>query len=181
MVKYLEISNALKTVDDDDGGGGGGGGGGAGGDNQVTDRYLVFIAGNALLVEVGGEGRVAIRINRIHVEVATVYLNDALSFVPCFKYVDSEDIILFTSRQLHYLVDKGGQFNENYYGMKHELIECITSEQVYVDLNDEHVFKAFKLSELLTESKTVLHAPDYLLQARPHATQLGWHARTLPS
>ena len=38
-------------------------------------------------------------------------------------------MILFTSRQLHYLVDKGGQFNENYYGMKHELIECITSEQ----------------------------------------------------
>jgi hypothetical protein len=100
------------------------------------------------------------------VEVATVYLNGALSFVPCFKYVDSEDVIFFTSRQLHYLVDKGGQFNENYYGMKHELIECITSEQVYVDLNDEHVFKAFKLSELLTESKTVLHAPDYLLQVR---------------
>ena len=101
--------------------------------------------------------------------MATVYLNDALSFVPCFKYarvtvfvglrvrvrdsvmnspffpyppprpcpaiypplryVDSADVILFTSRQIHYLVDKGGQFNENYYGMKHELIECITSEQ----------------------------------------------------
>ena len=40
-------------------------------------------------------------------------------------------MILFTSRQLHYLVDKGGQFNENYYGMKHELIECITSEQAH--------------------------------------------------
>ena len=149
MVKYLEISNALRTVGDDDDGEGGG----AGGDGQVSDRYLVFIAGNALLLEVGDGGKVAIRINRIHVEVATVYLNDALSFVPCFKYaplstpphltslpsyhpsstparyVDSADVILFTSRQLHYLVDKGGQFNENYYGMKHELIECITSEQ----------------------------------------------------
>ena len=74
---------------------------------------------------------------------------------------------------------------------------------MYVDLNDEHVFKAYmlsnptpntpnpnpntpdpntthpnpsapnprqayKLSELLTESKTVLHAPDYLLQASPN-------------
>ena len=56
--------------------------------------------------------------------------------MPCFKYADSEDVILFTSRNIHYLVDKAGQFNENYYGMKHELIECIQSEQVFVDLND---------------------------------------------
>ena len=78
----------------------------------MSERYLVFIAGNALLVEVGDGGRVAIRNNRVGVEVplstctvpltpplpltpnptpsthqvATVYLNDALSFVPCFKY-----------------------------------------------------------------------------------------------
>jgi hypothetical protein len=52
----------------------------------------------------------------------------------------------------------------SYYGMKHELIECITSIEVFVDLNDEHVFKSFKLSELLTESKTVIYFPDYLLQ-----------------
>ena len=50
-------------------------------------------------------------------------------YLPPLRYVDSADVILFTSRQIHYLVDKGGQFNENYYGMKHELIECITSEQ----------------------------------------------------
>ena len=49
-------------------------------------------------------------------------------------------------------------------GMKHELIECIESEQAYVDLNDNHVFKQFKLSELLTESKTVFYAPHFLLQ-----------------
>ena len=84
--------------------------------------------------------------------------------MPCFKYADSEDVILFTSRNIHYLVDKAGQFNENYYGMKHELIECITSEQLFVDLNDDHVFKSYKLSELLTESKTVIYGPDYLLQ-----------------
>lgn len=80
------------------------------------------------------------------------------------RYADSEDVILFASRNIHYLVDKAGQFNENYYGMKHELIECILSEQSYVDLNDRHVFKQFKLSELLTESKTVLYFPDFLLQ-----------------
>ena len=38
--------------------------------------------------------------------------------------------------------------------------------QVFVDLNDDHVFKRFKLSELLTESKTVLYAPDFLLQVQ---------------
>jgi hypothetical protein len=67
---------------------------------------------------------------------------------------------------MHYLVDKGGQFNENYYGMKFELLECINSEQIFVDLDDEHCFKMFKLSDLLTESKTVVHFPDYLLQTR---------------
>lgn len=34
-----------------------------------------------------------------------------------------------------------------------------------MDLNDEHVFKSFRLSELVTESKTVVYFPDYLLQA----------------
>ena len=53
----------------------------------------------------------------------------AISFVPCFKYADVEDVVLFTSPHIHYLVDRGGQFNENYYGMKHELLENITSEQ----------------------------------------------------
>ena len=48
--------------------------------------------------------------------------------------------------------------------MKHELIECIDSEEVFVDLNDEHVFKFFPLAELLTESKTVVYFPDFLLQ-----------------
>ena len=70
-------------------------------------------------------------------QVATVFFSEAISFVPCFKYSDSEDMILFTSRNIHYLVDKAGQFNENYYGMKHELLENILSEVCYVDLNDE--------------------------------------------
>ena len=48
--------------------------------------------------------------------------------------------------------------------MKHELIDCIDSEEVFVDLNDEHVFKFFPLAELLTESKTVVYFPDFLLQ-----------------
>jgi hypothetical protein len=63
-------------------------------------------------------------------------------------------------------VDRGGQFNENYYGMKFELLECINSEQIYIDLNDEHCFKVYKLCELLTESKTVVYFPDYLLQTQ---------------
>ena len=35
-----------------------------------------------------------------------------------------------------------------------------------VDLNDEHCFKKYKLSELVTESKTVFYYPDYLLQVQ---------------
>ena len=63
----------------------------------------------------------------------------AISFVPCFKYADSEDVILFASSNIRYLVDQGGQFCTDYYGMKHELIECINSVEVFVDLNDEQV------------------------------------------
>jgi hypothetical protein len=144
MVKYIEISNVFRAADSE-------------------DQYLVFIADNALFVEVSSGG-VTIRINKIVVEIATIFFNEAISFIPCFKYADSEDVILFTSRNLHYLVDQGGQFNSDYYGMKHELIECINSEEVTVDLNDDHVFKKVKLSELLTESKTVIYGPDYLLQ-----------------
>ena len=50
--------------------------------------------------------------------------------------------------------------------------------QAYVDLNDEHVFKFFKLSELLNhntgESKLVFFAPHYLLQVtkRQHLINL---------
>ena len=47
----------------------------------------------------------SIRINKILVEIATIFFNAAISFVPCFKYADSEDVILFTSRNIHYLVD----------------------------------------------------------------------------
>ena len=49
-------------------------------------------------------------------------------------------------------------------GMKHELLGCIASEEVFIDANDEHVFKEFRLDTLCSESKTVLYAPDYLLQ-----------------
>jgi hypothetical protein len=146
MVKYIEISNVFRAVDSE-------------------DQYLVFIADNALFVEVSSGG-VTIRINKIVVEIATIFFNEAISFIPCFKYADSEDVILFTSRNLHYHVDSGGQLNSDYYGMKHELIECINSEEVTIDLNDDHVFEKKKLSELLTESKTVIYGPDYLLQVQ---------------
>eukprot|EP01043_Picozoa_sp_COSAG02_P023858 COSAG02_NODE_1285_length_13457_cov_11.145606_9_plen_1761_part_00 len=152
MVKYMEIKNAFQAVDSD-------------------RHFLVFIADNALQVEVVAAGGVAISINKTPVQVATIFFNEAISFVPCFKYADSADVILFASPNIHYLVDNGGQFCTDYYGMKHELMECITSEEVYVDLNDEHVFKEFKLSELRSESKTVLHAPDFLLQV-PSRQQL---------
>ena len=147
MVKYVEFANVFGTVDDD-------------------TKFLIFIGDNALRINGSTSGAVTVSINQIDIEVATIFFNSAISFVPCFKYADSEDVIMFTSNNLHFLVDNGGQFNPDYYGMKHELIECIHSEEVFVDMNDEHVFKSFKLSELLTESKTVFYFPDYLLQVQ---------------
>lgn len=44
--------------------------------------------------------------------------------------------------------------------MKHELCECILSEELFIDLNDDHVFKKCMISELLTESKIVVFAPN---------------------
>ena len=73
-------------------------------------------------------------------------------------------VILFTSPNIHYLIDRGGQFNENYYGMKYELMDLIVSDQMYIDMDDETKFKQTKFSEILGESKTVLYAPHYLLQ-----------------
>ena len=90
MVKYIEVSNVFRASD---------------------DRFLIFIADNALLVQLAPSGGVVITINRIPVEIATIFFNDAISFVPCFKYADSDDVIFFTSRSIHYLVDKGGQFS----------------------------------------------------------------------
>ena len=145
MVKYVEIRNVFKAIDSD-------------------QHYLLFIADNALLLEVESGGSVTIRISKIAVEVATIFFNQAISFLTCFKYADSEDVILFASRNIKYMVDSGGQFDSNYYGMKHELIQCITSEELFLDLDDQHVFKEFKLSELITESKTVVYFPDFLLQ-----------------
>jgi len=156
LVKYVEISNVFRASD-------------------RRDEFLVFVADNALRVTVGADGRgVAVRINRITVEVATIFLNAAASFLPCFKYADSDDVVLFASKNVHYHVDGGGQFNADYYGMKHDLVECIVSEEVFVDLNDDHVFRKEKLSDLLTESKTILYFPDYLLQVtcRAHLINL---------
>ena len=47
--------------------------------------------------------------------------------------------------------------------MKHELIECICSDEIYVDLNDDPQFRRVKLSELITESKVLVYFPDYML------------------
>jgi hypothetical protein len=146
MFKYVEIKNVFRILD------------------ESKEKYLIFVADNSILIEVANRTNMNIRVNNISVEVANLFFNEAISFLPCFRYIDGEDIVLFTSRNMHFHVDNGGQFHTDYYGMRHELIECINSEESFVDLNDDHVFKRAKLSELLTESKTVLYFPDYLLQ-----------------
>jgi hypothetical protein len=97
MVKYIEFANVFRAADSE-------------------QHYLMFIADNALVMEVSGTGGVAISINGIDVEVATIFFNEAISFVPCFKYSDAEDVIFFASKSIHYLVDQGGQFCTDYYG-----------------------------------------------------------------
>ncbi len=144
MVKYIEISNVFQAL-------------------SSKEQYLIFIADNSIMVDVMEDGRMNIRINQVDAKVATIYFNEAISFIPCFKYTEGEDVIIFTSRNIHYLVDKGGQFCPDYYGMKHELMECITSVELFVDLNDDPQFDEKKLSDLLTESKVVVYFPDYYL------------------
>lgn len=144
MVKYIEFTNVFQAL-------------------SKEEQYLIFIAENVILIDVLEDGKMSIRINKVDAKVATIYFNEAISFIPCFKYSEGEDIIIFTSPNIHNLVDSGGQFCPDYYGMKHELIECITSEELYIDLNDDPKFRSNKLSELLSESKVVVYFPDYML------------------
>ena len=144
MVKYIEFTNVFQTL-------------------SSEEQYLIFIGDNVILVDVVDGREMNIRINQVDASVSTIFFNEAMSFIPCFKYAEGEDIILFTSRNIHYLVDKGGQFCPDYYGMKHELIDCMFSEELYSDLNDDPRFKQSKLSDLVTESKVVVYFPDYLL------------------
>jgi hypothetical protein len=144
MVKYIEISNVFRAI-------------------SSNEQYLVFIGDNSILIDVDGNA-MSIRINQVKAEISTIMFNEAISFIPCFKYSEGgEDVILFTSKNIHYHVDKGGQFCSDYYGMKVELVECIISDELFVDLNDDIAFEKKKLSEIITESKVVLYFPDYLL------------------
>jgi hypothetical protein len=45
--------------------------------------------------------------------------------------------------------------------MKHEMIDYISIDQIYVDLNESIKFKEHKLPALIKESKTVLYGPNY--------------------
>ena len=92
MVKYIEATNVFRIL------------------NDSKEQYLIFIANNTLAVDVVDRTGMEICVNSIPVEVATVFFNDAISFVPCFRYTDSEDVILFTSRNFKFHVDSAGQY-----------------------------------------------------------------------
>eukprot|EP00804_Cyclotella_cryptica_P011896 CCRYP_004399-RA/>CCRYP_004399-RA protein AED:0.06 eAED:0.06 QI:211/0.78/0.8/1/0.71/0.6/15/1860/1813 len=144
MVKYIEISNVFRAL-------------------SLEEQYLVFIGDNSILIDVVDK-KMHIRINQVKADISTIMFNEAVSFIPCFKYSEGgEDIIMFTSRNVHYHVDKWGQFCSDYYGMRVELTECINSDELFIDLNDDVNFERKKLSELLSESKVVVYFPDYLL------------------
>lgn len=65
-LRYIEIKNAFREA-------------------ESEKQFVVFIAGNALEVTVSDA--LQISINKIAIEVSTVYFNEAISFVPCFSYV----------------------------------------------------------------------------------------------
>jgi hypothetical protein len=59
MVKYIEVRNVFRAADSE-------------------QHYLIFIADNALMVDVEpGTGKTTMLINKIPVEVATMYFNKA--------------------------------------------------------------------------------------------------------
>ena len=132
MVKYVEIKNVFRTIpvdmgDEEDE---------KGADGGSRRQCLVFIADNVLFVE-ETDHSVVIRINKIPVDVETNFFNEAISFRPCFKYEDSEDVILFASPNIRYLVDQGGQFCTDYYGMSDNLVPVCVRR-----LNDNHRHEA---------------------------------------
>lgn len=92
MVKYIEATNVFRIIDD------------------FKEQYLIFIANNTLALDVVDGTSMKIRVNNIPVEVATVFFNNAISFVPCFQYTDSEDVVLFASNNLKFHVDSAGQY-----------------------------------------------------------------------
>lgn len=98
MVKYIEATNVFRIIDD------------------LKEQYLIFIANNTLAVDVIDHTKMKIRVNSIPVEVATVFFSDALSFVPCFQYTDSEDVFLFASPNFKFHVDSGGQYCTGKFG-----------------------------------------------------------------
>ena len=49
-----------------------------------------------------------ILINKVEINLSSMYFNKAISFIPCFKYKDSEDVIIFTTENMYYLVDQAG-------------------------------------------------------------------------
>jgi hypothetical protein len=116
MVKYIEFTNVFQAL-------------------STEEQYLIFIADNVILVDVHSDGMMSVRINQVDAKVATIYFNEAISFIPCFKYTESEDVIIFTSRNIHYLVDKGGQFCPDYYGGSY-FNQCISFFQHVANTND---------------------------------------------
>jgi hypothetical protein len=94
VVRYVEIRNVFRST---------------------SDKYLLFVADAALRVDATPTG-VEVRVNQTRVEVCAAFFNDAVSFVPCFTYADSEDAVLLASRHITYHVDGGGQHHVDYYG-----------------------------------------------------------------
>ena len=122
-----------------------------------------------VLLRIIPETKPQLMVNNILIQFNLVFLNSAISFIPCFKYEDNMDIILFTSKNFYYHVDNAGQFNENFYGMKFDLMDQLFIEYAYTDLNDHVQFKSSKLTDLTTESKTVLYYPSYKIQLQSKA------------
>lgn len=145
MYRYVEISNAF----------------------QIDQNYVVFAAGNTLVFSFIQDNQISITLNNINIQFDMMCFNEAISMIPAFKYGENQrgqsDVAIITTPHFYYHVDNAGQFNENYYGMRFELIDHILVEKSYVDLNDQYQFERYKLGKLVKETKTVLYYPHFLV------------------
>ena len=98
-------------------------------------------------------------------------------------------MVVFTSPNIEYKVDAGGQFCPDYYGMKFELIECIHSEQVrslsqicfpYCFTLDQKLdisFSQYISSYVIkNQSKSLCDLADFFFKEIPYSDQILFRA-----
>ena len=67
-------------------------------------------------VAFGSSQQLRISINKIPLEIAAVFFNEAISFIPCFRYADGgQDVVLFTSPNIQVITIACGIFQKFFF------------------------------------------------------------------